>query len=173
MTKAREYDEPGSVPAPKLLIDTNVWIDNYDGTRSGSRTARSLLITAGRCNATLLYPVHVIKDVYYILCATLKRRVRDDRGFLEDKDAAIAEEIAWGCVCSMRETATAVGADESDLWLAEKHHRLHRDLEDDLVLAAAIRAKADFLVTSDERLLRKATVAALTPEDMLAYLEGL
>ena len=173
MTTTRGHGEPDSARGLKLLIDTNVWIDNYDGSRSGCRTARSMFVMTGRKDATLLYPVHVIKDVYYILCATLKRRIRDDRGRLEDKDAAIAEEIAWGCVRSMREIATAVGADESDLWLAEKHHKMHHDLEDDLVLAAATRAKADFLVTSDERLLRKATVAALSPADMLAYLEDL
>ena len=44
------------------------------------------------------------------------------------------------------------------------------DFEDDLVLAVAERAGADLLVTSDEHLIRKATVAARTPEDLLKAL---
>ena len=40
-----------------------------------------------------------------------------------------------------------------------------------MVLAAAERAKVDYLVTSDKQLIQKATVAALTPQDMLSVLE--
>ena len=46
------------------------------------------------------------------------------------------------------------------------------DFEDNFILAAAERAKVDFLVTSDQSLLRKATVAALSPQDMLAVLKA-
>ena len=66
------------------------------------------------------------------------------------------------------EFATAVGADSSDVWLARKYQRIHADFEDCMVLAAAQRSKADFLVTSDEVLLRHAPVAALSVEDFLA-----
>ena len=59
----------------------------------------------------------------------------------------------------------------SDLWIASKYKKLYADFEDDLVLAAAVRAKANYFVASDERLLRKAPVAALSPIDMLALLE--
>ena len=41
------------------------------------------------------------------------------------------------------------------------------------VVAAARRAKADYLVTNDERLLRHSPVAALSPRDMLALLRSL
>ena len=70
----------------------------------------------------------------------------------------------------MRSIATGVGADESDLWLAEQHHRVHHDLDDNLVIAAARRAKASYLITRDIRLLNKATVPAVSPADMLALL---
>lgn len=84
---------------------------------------------------------------------------------------AIAE-IAWGCVDNLCEFATAVGLDNSDVWLARKYRTLHDDFEDNFILAAAERAKVDFLVTSDQSLLRKATVAALSPQDMLAVLKA-
>ena len=40
-----------------------------------------------------------------------------------------------------------------------------------MVLAAADRAKPDYVVTSDRKLIQKATVAALTPEDALKVLD--
>jgi predicted nucleic acid-binding protein len=86
---------------------------------------------------------------------------------LKREDAEAIRDIAWACVDNMSELGTPVGADESDLWLARKYRRLHPDLEDDLVLAAAERAQADYLVTSDEALLRKAMVPALSPEDFV------
>ena len=49
---------------------------------------------------------------------------------------------------------------------------LHADFEDDLVIAAALRAKADYLVTNDEGLLRHCPVAALDARDMVALLEA-
>lgn len=57
---------------------------------------------------------------------------------------------------------------DTNVWLARKYQRIHEDFEDCLVLAAAQRAKADFLVTSDDALLRHAPVAALSVDDFLA-----
>ena len=70
----------------------------------------------------------------------------------------------------MTENATAVGADASDLWLADKYLALHRDYEDNLVLAACKRAAADYLVTNDRKLLEHADIAAKTPRQMMPIL---
>ena len=72
---------------------------------------------------------------------------------------------------TLRDGATAVGADESDAWLACKYRKINWDLEDNMVLAAAKRAGADYLVTNDRVLISKANVAALRPADMTALLE--
>ena len=45
------------------------------------------------------------------------------------------------------------------------------DFEGDLVIAAAMRGKVDYLVTNDERLLRHCPVAALSAFDMCKVLE--
>lgn len=70
----------------------------------------------------------------------------------------------------MREIATAVGADDSDLWLACKYKPILGDLEDNLVLASAERAQVDFIVTGDEQLIRKSTRNAYMPADALSFL---
>ena len=73
-------------------------------------------------------------------------------------------------VRNMTENATAVGADASDLWLADKYLALHRDYEDNLVLAACKRAQVDYLVTNDRKLLEHADIAAKTPRQMMPIL---
>ena len=113
-----------------------------------------------------------MKDVFYLIATTFKRDTRAQNGKLTQSDAAVATEIAWGCVNSIREQATAVGADESDIWMACKLHSVHNDLEDNLVVAAAKRANATYLITNDDSLIKHSPVATLTPSDALALLQS-
>ena len=157
------------MPQPsRVLLDTNVWLDAFDGARRRSRVANELLDVCVRKGIDLLYAVGTAKDVYYLVGASLKRQVRAIGEALSEEQARAASAYAAACVANMDEIATAVGADSSDIWLARKYQRIHEDFEDCLVLAAAQRAKADLLVTSDEALLRHAPVAVLSVDDFLA-----
>lgn len=154
----------------KLLIDTNVWISNYVPMRASHEAAREFLQAAWECNAELLYPAPILKDVFYLLGIEYKRAIKAEKGELSQADAATVNELAWGCVQNMREMATAVGIDESDLWLACKYKALSTDLEDNLVIAAAQRVKADHLVTFDKGLIQRSPVSAMLPRDVVALL---
>ena len=120
----------------------------------------------------LLYPASIAKDVFYLSSHAFRKTIRAEKGTLSSSDAAVAAEAAWKCVQNMREQATAVGSDESDLWMACKLRSIHNDLEDNLVVAAAKRANATYLVTNDETLIKHSPVAALTPRDALALLQA-
>ena len=149
-----------------LLLDTNVWLDYYLGWRRGHAVAAELITRACETDADLLYAAVTSKDVYYLIAAELKRQARAaNAGALDESAARAAGEAAWACVEHLDEIATVVGCDLSDLWLARKQRILHADYEDDLVIAAALRANPTCLVTSDEALLRHAPVAALCVED--------
>ena len=65
----------------------------------------------------------------------------------------------------LSQLATPVPCDLSDIWMASKQRKLHSDYEDDLIIAAAMRAKADLLVTNDAKLCSHAPVAAMSAED--------
>ena len=152
----------------RVLLDTNVWLDAFDGARSRSRAANELIDACVHKGIDLLFAVGTAKDVYYLVGASLKRQAQTAGGVLSERQARAISAYAAACVANMDEVATAVGADSSDIWLARKYQRIHEDFEDCLVLAAVRRAKADFLVTSDEALLRHAPVAALSVDDFLA-----
>ena len=167
----RVGDENGFSRPLRLLLDTNVWLDNYLPQRAGHEAVQQLLTKAIASQHLLLYPATTSKDVFYMIARFVKGSARQE-GNAGQGNAMAANEIAWGCIDNMDCIATPVGMDLSDVWIAKKHKRIHADYEDDLVIAAALRAKADYLVTSDERLLRVAPVATVTPAGMLALLEA-
>lgn len=155
-----------------LMLDTNVWVDNYCADHVASPVVRELMSKAYALGATLVYPVGVVKDVFYVLSHEFRRVAMSAGEHVSQDGAQAIKQAVWGCVNNMCELATAVGADEADVWLARKYKGLTGDLEDNLVLVAAQRAKVDYLVTSDQELIRHATVAALSPADMLKVLEA-
>ena len=155
-----------------LLLDTDVWLDNYLSARPGHPVANRLLDLAARCDADLLVPLVSLKDFFYLMQVELKRCVTAGTDTPAPGDIGAIREIAWAALENLSEIATVVGGDGSDAWTARKHRTIHDDFEDDLVIAAALRSKASFLVTRDERLLRHAPVAALSPKDMVSYLEA-
>ena len=156
----------------KVLVDTNVWLDCYLPNRKHGQTARELLrgCVNNESKVDILFPLHALNDVFYQVSREAKAWVRKSTGSLSEAYARAANAQAWDCIDRMLEVGTPVGTDVSDVWLACHLRDIHPDFEDDMVLAAAERAQADFLVTSDEQLIKKATVAALTPEDMLKVL---
>lgn len=154
----------------KILVDTNVWIDYFLADRPGHDDATSFINAAWAESTQLLYPIGALQDVFAILIMELKRGARKVQEVDESCMHAL-RRIAWGCIDALREVATAVGADESDAWFACKYRKLNWDLEDNMVLAAAKRAEADYLVTSDRGLISKSNIAALLPADMTTLLE--
>ena len=112
---------------PSLLIDTNVWLDYFLPDRAGGKEAIDLIVFAFEYEFPLLYPAAIVKDVFYVAVSTFKRIARAEKGSLTQSDAVTATETAWGCVKSMRKQATAVGADESDLWTACNLRSVHND----------------------------------------------
>lgn len=154
-----------------LVVDTNVWVDYFLGFRPRSAEARSFMEAARLAGAQILYPIGILQDVFAILMVELKRSVQAD-SVISESDIHAFRHLAWGCVDAMREIACSVGADESDAWLACKYRTVNWDLEDNMVIAAAKRIQADYLVTSDKELIAKAPIAALTPADMCEVLKG-
>lgn len=153
-----------------MLLDTNVWIDYFNGARAGHRDALSLIELAVEQQMTIAYPASSLKDLYYIQAALLKDDCRVRFGVLTEEQALAAQEAAWACVKSVASIAVAAPVGEPQVWLAERYRSVHNDFEDDLVLAAAETCKADYFVTNDKALLGKSSCPSFTCTDMLAYL---
>lgn len=156
---------------PKLLVlDTNVWLDANFGWRAGHKEANLLIAFACQHDIELAFAITSTKDVFYLASADLKWRARQEDGKLTDSMALACAEAAWAIVNNMCEAATPIGMDAADVWMARKLRTVHNDLEDNLIIAAAERADADYVVTSDRQLLANPHVRALTAEQMLEHL---
>lgn len=155
-----------------MVIDTNVWIDMFDGDRPHSPSSIKSLQGLSRCGVDLLFAVTSVKDVHYMLMNKLKHVIREDTGTLEPPALAAASSYANACIEMMNSQATAIGVDMSDVWLAEKYCKQFSDFGDCLVIAAARRAHADCIVTNDERFLRQRLFAAMRPEEALCLAKG-
>ena len=156
---------------PIALVDTNVWLDNYLGKRPHAAESRQFIDLARERGVQLTYAIHTLHDFFYLVQNELKH-MGQNAGPLLQSAALAAKEAAWACVDNLRETATAIAADESDAWRACKYRALTGDLEDNFVLAAAERVPVDFIVTNDHELIRKATVNAYTPADAILMLQA-
>ncbi len=160
-------------PTTLFLIDTNVWIDWLLGSRPGHEMARSFFNAANECDVGLAYAITSLKDIFFIIKHDCKANVRAQKGEICTSDALAATEVAWACLEQVRALAVGVCCDESDVWIASKQRIIHNDYEGNLVIAAAMRARATALVTNDEKLIRHCPVAALCVSDAAAYLQTL
>lgn len=131
----------------KIMVDANVWVDSFCVDHAESLAARAFIGRATETGALLFFPVHIAKDVLYVVQHELKRSVLASGGALDEASARAIGDAALAFVRNMTENATAVGADASDLWLADK-----------------------YLVTNDRKLLEHADLAAKTPRQMMPIL---
>ena len=158
--------------AEKVLCDTGVWLDFFLGNRARHEVAQQFVDACEREGVALLVSPASLNDFFHLCQLELKQATRLATGDFTPQFASAIDEVAWADLENLSEIATVVTADASDVWLARQHRPVHGDFEDDLVVAAAQRAKADFLVTNDEQLLRHAPVAALSVEDALKVIES-
>ncbi len=163
--------EREAAEVPCILLDTNVWLDMYIPNRKGGPNANRLVELAQEQCAKLVFASHACLDVFQKVSFEQKSWVRRSTQLTQEWATAI-KRYAWDCVADMQEVATAIPVDSNDLYLACKYRERHDDLEDDLVLAACQRAKANYLVTNDKKLLSHAPMEALSPEEMVRLMEA-
>lgn len=155
-----------------ILLDTNIWLDYFDDSRPGFQSAVELVDFAHGAGVELLIAPTSCKDFYYQCAYAIKRDARANGKEMTAEISMAAEEFAWGCVQSIFEMATVVSMGNVDAQMSRSVHRLHRDFEDDLIVAVAIRCGVEYLVTSDRRLAANAPVPTLNAAQSLAMLSA-
>ena len=157
--------------APALLVDTNVWLDSRL-ERPGESDASRFVVYALSCGARLGIAAHSLKDLFILMERNLKRMNEANPAITPEHAGRAARAAAWATVELMLEHVEVVGSDYMDALLATKYRHLHDFYEDNLVVSAAERMKADALVTNDQKLLRHAPVNAMTPATAIAWLDA-
>ncbi len=156
----------------RIMVDTNVWIDQFLPDRPRQGESLRFLDRACEVDALLLYPACILKDVFYLISSESKRLAREQTGSLTEADAMASQSYAWGCIEAIQELALPVDTTLIDIRMASVWKRVNGDFEDNLVRAAAERAKADLLVTWDKEMLAKRVVPTVTPTQAIAEMDA-
>ena len=154
-----------------LLLDTNVWHDFEMGDGS-DRKSSELVLWALAHDVRLGIAAHSLKDLFTLVERDLKTENKRHPLIDAEQSGPAARAAAWGVLASLVEHAEIVGSDYMDAYLALKYRTLHDYYEDNLVIAACERMKADALVTNDQKLLKHAPVPCLTPAAALSWLQA-
>lgn len=153
-----------------VLVDTNVWLDYCLPFRAGHPVALQLVQRCWESGTLMLIAATSTKDVFYVAVADMKRNARAQGVELTPDASAAITQTAWALIDNIMQVATPLGIDTGDVWLAQRCERIHGDLEDDLLTAAALRCKADFIVTNDKEFIVDSTAPAVTPQRLLRLL---
>ena len=144
-----------------LLLDTNVLLDYFIRRNERNAAVVELFGLADACEGVVLCVASLtLKDMYYLLERFLKREAAA-QGRASDAAAAAARTAAWACVRQVLDHVQVVSVGLDEVLEACALRRIHGDFEDDLILAAAMKAGADYLVTSDGRLERHVPEASV------------
>lgn len=153
-----------------ILVDTNVWLDYCLPFRAGHAVALQLVQRCWESGTQMLIAATSTKDVFYITVADMKRNAKAQGVELTPSASEAIVQTAWALIDNIMQVATPLGIDTGDVWLAQRCERVHGDLEDDLLIAAALRCKADFIVTNDKELIIDSAAPAVTPQRLLELL---
>ena len=156
--------------SPALLLDTNVWHD-FEMGEDSDRKSSELVLWALAHDVRLGIAAHSLKDLFTLIERDLKAENRKYPLIEAEQSGSAARAVAWGALASIIEHVEIIGSDYMDAYLALKYRTLHDYYEDNLVIAACERMKADVLVTSDQKLLKHAPVLCMTPAAALGWLQ--
>lgn len=153
-----------------LMLDTCIWVNSQIGTNRGHEAARKLIVAARKRGMQLGIAPHSLSTVFYVVCRHLGRFKAKDDSVSPECAAAAVKETAWGVVNSIMDYAIVIGADGSDARIAALHKSVHDDFEDDLVLAAARRMRADLIVSDDLGFVKHSPLPIMTADDALRWI---
>lgn len=148
------------VAHPSVLVGTDIWLEFFMNARGHASRIAAVFDAVERKGGTLLCAFSSIQDLYYLLLASMDSA----SGGSGRRD--VEEQVAWACLRTLRERATVVGADLGDVLQAEYLRSLHADLADCLLLAAAKRGRADYLLTERAELHERVPLPSLGLDEM-------
>lgn len=154
-------------PGLAFLVDTNVWIDFFIDRGRNHDDAVAFVLASQERGIPLFTPIEGTKDVFFAVACELKRLQRKEKGAITEQFANAAEEAAWSCLSTLRKHSVIVAADANDMIEAMVQRSNHGDYEDNLVVAAAMRASATHIVSSDAKFQRHSPVPCVSIAEAL------
>ena len=132
-----------------LLIDTNVILDVLEKREPFFHDSFSALRLATVSKHKILFSASSVKDVFYL--------VRSHTGSVENAKSAVTKLLTLVQVCDTL---------ASDINTAETY--AIADFEDAVLAATAVREKADYIISRNQKDFAGSTVKAISPSDYIS-----
>jgi predicted nucleic acid-binding protein len=136
---------------PKVLLDTNIWLDFLEANRANHDIEESLIAELYDQDYELCIAATSIKDIYYLLARHL------------------SETEARRCVGVLLKTTTLLAVDATIISVA--YGSREPDLEGGIIRACAESFGVAFLVTRDRKGFQKLSILKVEPSEMLEILK--
>ena len=156
----------------KVMLDTNVIIDYLMGRAPGCDDCARLIAMHYAGKHAVCVSALSLKDAYYLVSMQLKRMERKASGALSEDMAQAANQVAWSCIRQLIESTLVLPTGRAESLQALVLRSAHSDFEDDLIVATALSADIDYLVSNDADLIQHAPIACLSSADAVALLEA-
>lgn len=145
---------------------SDVWLD-YFLERSEHSAAFAMMNRACERQDLMAVTTTIMKDVFYIIGSSLKRRLRNDGLDLAEGVASGANLVAWAALDTMNRLAMVVNSGLMEHLGASDLRGRCPGYEDGLLIASARNYELDYIITNDQRLLNNGIVPALKPQTYL------
>lgn len=158
--------------AVKFLVDSNIWLDYFLRREPGYRDALRFLSLIACSEEACMYTASLtVKDVAYLLSNDMKKGARERGDKITPDLVSAANEVAWGCVRTIRDFGYIAPVGQREIWNAFMFKHLHSDLEDDILLGAGETIDADYIVTHDKLLQKHAPDICISAAEALEKLK--
>lgn len=147
---------------PLFLIDTNVWMNYFLREDPTFEECKQLFQRAVEEDQPLLVSPTTLKDLFYLIPRCFRRL-----DAIDQKSSTSYTPAAWACVEFILEIATPSPLSIAECTMARMLRNQFGDFEDNLILATAESARADYIVTYDEDLIATFPEACIKPERAL------
>ena len=155
----------------RVLVDTNAWLSYFLARDDRHAHVDEFIAAAQEGERFALYAASLsLKDIASLVSAAMKGAAREAGRQVTPDVVAASREMAWACIRHVLELALVVPIGHAEVLQACTYRTFHDDFEDDLVLAAAERAGADYILTNDECLARRSPIPCLDSEGALRLL---
>lgn len=156
----------------RVLLDTNVLLDHLLQRDERADTVKRFMECCVRRDVTMLCTATSLKDIAYISVAMIKRQCKPGESELEKATLRmLIDSVPWRCIEQSRELCEVVTVDQQTCDDAMTYRVRHNVFEDDLIIAAARQAHADYVVTSDAEMIEHFPEYCRSPQHMTTQLK--
>ena len=157
-----------------IVVDVNVLVEEAQTQHASKQVdeSRNLITLMKQREIPVCLTPTMLKDLQYLIAARTKTFLRNEKGTLDYADVVFSNQLALSKLDWYLDNATIMSETLIDCRMARSMMKVHKDFEDNLITAVAMRAEAKGIVTRDEKFSKECQVKCYTPAQAIQFIES-